>query len=263
MTPSAWPRRIDRAEKLAILHPPVAEILHFYAELASLQQDLYPKLERIVGSTANSSLNPSQLPGIEPQFRTFLSTVESHAPARLSETAQQLRGSEKISRSELLDAVWVRTDVSPSQPQEFLALAFLQPYAELLRTRAHLNLNGYTHALCPFCSRKPGVALLRQQGDGGRRSLLCSFCMPEWEFRRVVCVACGEENDRKLPVYTAAEFDYIRVDCCDTCKTYIKAVDLTKNGLAEPLVDEIAAAALDLWAKEHGYAKLQPNPVGL
>jgi FdhE protein len=85
----------------------------------------------------------------------------------------------------------------------------------------------------------------------------------EWEFRRVVCVACGEENDRKLPVYTATDFDYIRVDCCDTCKTYIKAVDLTKNGLAEPLVDEIAAAALDLWAKENGYAKLQLNPVGL
>jgi FdhE protein len=263
MTRSAWPRRIDRAEKLATLHPPVAEMLHFYIEIARFQQDLYRELDRVVGSTTKPSANPSQLPVLEPRFKAFLAAVEPHAPPRLFDIAYQLRSSEKDSRSELLDAVWVRTDVSPSQPQEFLALAFLQPYAELLRARANLNLNGYTHALCPFCSRKPGVAILRQQGDGGRRSLLCSFCMAEWEFRRVVCVACGEENDRKLPVYTAAEFDYIRVDCCDTCKTYIKAVDLTKNGLAEPLVDEIAAAALDLWAKEHGYAKLQPNPLGL
>jgi FdhE protein len=105
--------------------------------------------------------------------------------------------------------------------------------------------------------------VLRPQGDGAARWLLCSFCLAEWEFRRIVCPACGEENDRSLPVYTASEFDYIRVDCCDTCKTYIKTVDLTKNGLAEPVVDEIAAAALDLWVQQHGYAKLQPNVVGM
>jgi FdhE protein len=263
MTLSPWQRRIERAEKLATLHPPVAEMLHFYIEITHFQQDLYPELARIVGLATHLSANPAQEPALVAEFATFLSTIERHAPARLTEVAQELQSAGKESWSELLDAVWTRTAVSPSQPQEFLALAFLQPYAELLRARANLNLNGYTHALCPFCNRKPGVAILRQQGDGGRRSLLCSFCMSEWEFRRVVCVACGEENDRRLPVYTAAEFDYIRVDCCDTCKTYVKAIDLTRNGLAEPLVDEIAAAALDLWAKEHGYAKPQPNILGL
>jgi hypothetical protein len=33
--------------------------------------------------------------------------------------------------------------------------------------------------------------------------------------------------------------------------------------LAIPLVDEIAAAALDLWAVEHGYTKIELNLVGL
>jgi formate dehydrogenase maturation protein FdhE len=37
-------------------------------------------------------------------------------------------------------------------------------------------------------------------------------------------------------VYTASDFDYILVKCCDTCKTYIKSVDLTENGLAEPTI---------------------------
>jgi formate dehydrogenase maturation protein FdhE len=40
-------------------------------------------------------------------------------------------------------------------------------------------------------------------------------------------------------------------------------VDLTKNGRAEPLVDELASAPLDLWAREHGYAKLQSNLLGM
>jgi formate dehydrogenase maturation protein FdhE len=40
-------------------------------------------------------------------------------------------------------------------------------------------------------------------------------------------------------------------------------VDLTKNGLADGVVDEIAAAPLDLWAREQGYSKLEPNLVGM
>jgi FdhE protein len=148
-------------------------------------------------------------------------------------------------------------------PQEFLVLAFIQPYAEFARSRAPLQLEGYTSLLCPFCNRKPALGVLRQQGDAGRRSLQCGVCLTEWEFRRVICPGCGQEDHAKLPVYTAAELPYIRVECCDACKTYIKCIDLTKNGLANPLVDELASVPLSLWAQEHGYAKLHPNLLGM
>jgi FdhE protein len=88
---------------------------------------------------------------------------------------------------------------------------------------------------------------------------LCSRCLAEWEFRRIVCPGCGEENHAKLPIYRAEEFNHMRVECCDACKTYVKTVDLTKNGLAEPIVDEIASIPLDLWAQKQGYSKLQLN----
>jgi len=52
------------------------------------------------------------------------------------------------------------------------------------------------------------------------------------------------------------------VECCDSCKTYIKTIDLTKNGRAEPVVDELASAPLDLWARERSFAKLQSNVLG-
>jgi FdhE protein len=112
---------------------------------------------------------------------------------------------------------------------------------------------------CPFCFEKPLVAVLRPEGDGGRRTLLCGRCFTEWEFRRLLCPNCGEEDREKLPVYTAPEFPHIRVDACDTCRNYIKAVDLTRDGNAIPEVDEIAALPLDLWATEHGYQKIAPN----
>ena len=88
---------------------------------------------------------------------------------------------------------------------------------------------------------------------------MCSFCSGEWEFRRIVCAGCGEEQEGKLPVYIADEFNHVRVECCDSCRTYLKTVDLTKNGLGDPMVDEIAALPLDLWAQQQGYTKLQTN----
>ena len=57
-------------------------------------------------------------------------------------------------------------------------------------------------------------------------------------------------------VYTAETFPHIRVECCDTCQSYIKSIDLTKNGLAEPLIDELASVPTEaLGTQEHGYAE--------
>ena len=106
-------------------------------------------------------------------------------------------------------------------------------------------------------------AVLRPEGEGAKRFLMCAECFAEWEFLRVKCPACGEEDKEKLPVYTAEQFPHVRVEACDTCRSYLKAIDLTKNGLAVPEVDEIASAALDVWAKEQGYRKTCPNLFGI
>lgn len=264
MKPSPWQRRIQRAEYLANEYSFASEILRFYASVARFQENLYSQLEADSQklSSAEHLSGPPELQALIDSFRPFLSVVEKHGPARLAAIALELHGASRESWSELLDASWSTTE-SSAAPEDFLARAFLQPYAEWLRLRSGLKLDGSNHPLCPFCSRKAGLGVLRPQGDGARRSLACSFCLAEWEFRRILCPGCGEENNSKLPVYTASEFDYIRVECCDTCKTYTKSVDLSKNGLAEPVVDEMAAAPLDLWAEQHGYSKLQLNLMGM
>src|SRR5690242_11669343 len=143
----------------------------------------------------------------------------------------------------------------------FYARVMAQADAE---ARAHAaKIEPGVQPVCPFCGEKPVAAVLRPEGDGGKRFLLCSLCFTEWEFRRLLCPNCGEEDKDKLPVYTADEFPHIRVEACDTCRVYLKAVDLTKNGLAVPEVDELASVALDLWAAEHGYSKLQTNLFGM
>jgi FdhE protein len=92
--------------------------------------------------------------------------------------------------------------------------------------------------------------------------MVCSFCGYEWEFRRILCPTCGEEEEKKLPVYVAEQFPHVRVEPCDTCKFFIRTIDLTKDGHAVPVVDDLAAIPLTLWAHELGYSRLEPNLLG-
>ena len=264
MTVSPWQRRIQRAQELADRHPFAAEILGFYIHVARFQDDLHHRLSTVFprpSASINHPLSPAELSELSSGFNSFLSLAQAHGPKPLAELSRALGARGQNFWSDLLNDSW--TTHAPSHAAGFLAQALLQPYAELLRSRTSLRPNQSTYALCPFCNRKPGLGVLRQMGDGAARSMVCSFCLAEWEFRRIVCPACGEENEKKLLVFTANDFDYIRVECCDTCKTYIKSVDLTKDGHADPLVDELASAPLDLWAHEHGYAKLQKNILGM
>ena len=87
--------------------------------------------------------------------------------------------------------------------------------------------------------------------------------MTEWEYRRIVCPSCGEEDEKQICVYVAKELEYIRVEACETCKTYIETIDLTKDGHAIPIVDELVCLPLSLWAGDQGYRKLQKNLFGL
>ena len=137
----------------------------------------------------------------------------------------------------------------------------LQPYAEYLASRGDVESKP-ENPICPFCSSWPVAGVLHSEGEGAKRWLLCCLLNRMALSARVV-LELREENKDKLPIYKAAEFDAVRVDACDTCHIYLKSVDLTRDGHAVPIVDEIAAIALDLWAEEHGYGKLETNLLGM
>jgi len=256
-----WQKSIRRAEDCAVQNPSSAELLGFYLHLARFQEGAYSRLFDSSPDSFSGPLKPDQL--LRDSSAFFL-MVEKHGPAKLADVALRLRSTEIESGwPDLLSAIWSTAEYAPSEPQDFLAWALLQPRAVAIRSRMAATGNSSSKRRCPFCGRRPGAGILRQQGDGAARSLLCSFCLGEWEFRRIYCANCGEEVNHRLPVYKTSQFPHIRVECCDTCKRYIKAVDLTKNGLADPVADEIASASLDLWAQEHAYVKLAPNLLGL
>jgi formate dehydrogenase accessory protein FdhE len=118
-------------------------------------------------------------------------------------------------------------------------------------------------AVCPLCRHNPQTAALRPEADGSRRSLICSRCAHEWPFARIECPNCHERTFDNLPVYIAPGYAHLRVECCNTCQRYLIAADLVKDPEAVPLVDDLAAIALHLWAEEHGYTRIEPGWFGI
>ncbi len=262
--------RIRRAEWLSSQHSFAAEFLDFYKHIAAFQKTLRANIAASSGVKSGSApaagmRDPLDLTVLLPHFRGFLSTIEQHAPAALAKSAHQMSLLSSDSWIASLEAYWQHAGKYDQQTgafAQFLARAFLQPYAEFRATQTPRAPVVMTTKTCPLCGARPLSGVLRPEGDGGKRFLLCSFCSQEWEFRRILCPTCGEEAEGKLPVYVAEQLPHIRVEACDTCQFYIRTVDLTKDGHAIPLVDDLAAIPLTLWAHEHGYSRLQPNLLG-
>ena len=262
--------RIRRAERLSSPHSPATEFLEFYKHIASFQKLLRANIAaayQVKPSTFSSGDFRGELDFtvLLPHFRGYLSVIENHAPPALAESASQFASLPSESWIASLEAYWRHAGIYDQQVgafAQFLPRAFLQPYAEFRAAQVPRALQVTTPRLCPLCGSRPLLGVLHPEGDGGKRFLLCSFCLQEWEFRRILCPTCGEEAEDKLPVYIAEDTPYIRVEACDTCKFYLRTIDLTKDGNAIPLVDDLAAIPHTLWANEQGYSRLQPNLLG-
>jgi formate dehydrogenase accessory protein FdhE len=262
--------RIRRGEYLASQHPFAAEVLRFYSRIAEFQKNLYTEFKKDFGAQLSGRMPGSlriDLPFVEPErlvshFTSLLRLIEQAGPPALGAAARAVAGLDTASKLSMLESYW---DVGGTNDQLigafalFIPRAFDQPVAELIAAFTPVGPVISTQHTCPLCGGQPFLGVLRLEGDGGKRRMMCSFCLQEWDFRRIYCPACGEEDEKKLPVYVAEQFPHIRVEACETCKLYLRTIDLTKDGNAVAVVDDLAAIPLSLWAHENGYTRIQPN----
>jgi formate dehydrogenase accessory protein FdhE len=270
--------RVGRAQYLAAQHPFAAEVLDFYQRLAGEQKMIYAEARKgLGGRKARHSSDPLRAdldyPFLVERFPRFLSFLESASPGPIAEAARQISSEGASAWTDSLTHFWrvggrrrklaQETErESAEMVKEFILRAFLQPHVEFLAEGYPAPSTGERPRHCPRCESVPLVGVLRPEGDGASRRLICSLCLGEWEFRRILCPACGEDSEKNLPVYVAEQFPHIRIEACDACKSYLRTIDLTKNGRAIPIVDDLAAIPLSLWAEEHGYSRFQPNLLG-
>jgi FdhE protein len=161
----------------------------------------------------------------------------------------------------LLSAYWGHSLATTDEHTEFFLSVLMQPFAEYVASRAERGIETAMDA-CPVCASAPQLGVMRPEGEGAKRWLMCSLCAAEWQYRRVVCPRCGQEDKEKLPVFKSEKFPHIQIAACEVCNIYLKCIDLSIDGHAVPQVDDLASLPMSLWAQRQGYAPIHPNILG-
>jgi formate dehydrogenase accessory protein FdhE len=262
---AAFARRLVRAGRLAIERRPCAEVLTFYADLAARQRDLLPNAVLLLrtGVDRGTFATALDIGAVAVLVPPFVDGLRASAPTRVGETLAPLACLTPSDWQPVCADLWRNagsSDAARSAPEVFVAEAVLQPFAEFWAAdTTGPSTAGADATRCRRCGGRAVVGTLREVGHGAGRGLQCGLCASQWTIPRVVCPACGETRVDALPVFRDGDLPAVRLDACDTCRVYIKTVDLTIDGRLDPIVDDLATPALDLWAEGEGYHRLRPN----
>jgi FdhE protein len=90
--------------------------------------------------------------------------------------------------------------------------------------------------------------------ESGQRFLWCFLCDLQWVFPRVACPFCGCTDPAQLGSLRPEGVEHHRVDVCDSCWGYLRAVDeRARPAPADLLREEVATTYLCAIAEQRGY----------
>lgn len=278
-----WSERRERARELAASWPFAAEVLGFYAAILDAQESVFeraledrPTPKRLAAYVAEKALG-----GI-------IEVSVSSGPPAMTESV--LSSFHETDLEPMIES-WLRGD-SLAPVERYLSRAATGPVLEALGAEAVENRGASDDLHCPVCGGLPQLSTFAASPEDlvtARRHLVCSRCATTWPFSRLTCASCGETETKALVVYgevgttqaeiseniikartdpearknvEPAQFPHLRIDGCRTCSHFLLNIDLERNGRAVPIVDEIAAIPLSLYAAERGLSKIVPNLMG-
>lgn len=294
----AWTRRKARADGLAQRRPYAAEMLTFFSALCEVQRRIYeaalndrPAPDDVARYAADHAL-PSIIQITVERGPASLSSavLANFHEMELTGTLTRWLNDEELTP---IERYLARASLGPVMEALAQRRAEAPCHAEALEASAEGNKRADNR--CPQCNGLPQLAYHATSTEDLRtahRYLQCSRCATTWPYPRLMCASCGETETAKLLVYAERgtaqgelsatvvkprgpevgatipldekpEFPHVRIDGCQTCKRYLLTIDMERDGHAVPLVDEISAIPLDLYARERGLTKIVPNLMGM
>jgi formate dehydrogenase accessory protein FdhE len=259
---AAFEERAARAEALARVTPVAREPLRFATGLLRAQARVAAGLESAHRDPPLSGRLTRDVERMLGELRAVCKFASAHAPAPLADEARSRSTESDDSARTRLMLFW---SGDRSASEDYLSRAMLRPYVEVLREMNVAPDRARAQGRCPFCGGAPVIACRRSgsEADGALRSLVCAVCGLEWTFQRILCPACMESTPEKLPAFTSESHPAVRVEACETCRRYVKSLDLSQDGQASPEVDDLASLALDLWAIDQGFTRIEPGLAGV
>ncbi len=279
-----WTDRRRRAEALRERYPFAREVLTLYGALLGPQEQAFaaaradpPEPSRVACYIADHV------------FPAVVDATLADGPATLAEFVRGRAAGDSV---EIVRAWLVGEDQPPVD--RYLARAATAPVLEALGHAAGAACSGpRDQRHCPTCGGPPQVSYFALSAEDlvtARRYLVCARCATSWSYPRLTCAGCGETAGSRLSVFAeegtaeaevsghivrgldtqrrqASEgdlrFPHIRIEACETCARYLLSIDMARDPTAVPVVDEMAAIPLDLYAADRGLAKVVPNLMGV
>lgn len=250
--------RSARAEALAADAPAARETLLFAATLFRAQAALAKGIESIV----LTGRFEDDVDRLLPLTESLLRIVADRGPDLLIEQSLARLDDDSSTARTRLSLYWTG-DVSARE--DYLSRAILRPYVEVLRAQGATPDRLHRPRHCPFCGGAAMVSTRRTPPDSeaGIRLLHCALCALEWNINRICCPACGEDDPYKLPVYRSDPHPAVRIEACETCRRYVKSIDLTLDARPIAEVDDLLSLSMDLWAMEEGLTRIEPGLAGV
>ncbi|HEV2032849.1 MAG TPA: formate dehydrogenase accessory protein FdhE [Candidatus Dormibacteraeota bacterium] len=280
-----WTGRRSRIAELRRRHAFAREVLDFYGALLAVQQEAFDEARSASPPVAGLIAYVAEM--VVP---AVLNVSVAAGPAKLRDAV--LRRLETVDPRDFV-AAWIRGE-EQVMVDRYLARASLGPVLEALGPEAAASCVGVRDQRhCPSCGGPPQLSFFALAGEdlaAGGRFLACARCHGSWGYARMTCPCCGEDSSSRLPIFSEegtssgergsvvrglqgrlpgdspaehkAVFPHIRIEACDSCRHYLLNVDLASDPAAVPVVDELAALPLNLYARERGFSKITPNLMG-
>lgn len=261
-----------------------AELLDFYGALLGVQEQAYE--EAISAGPAASHLVAYVAERVVP---AVVEVTVAAGPQKLREGVADRFESTDPRR---LVAAWIGGE-EQGVIDRYVARAATGPVLEALGAEVASYCMGPRDARhCPMCGGPPQLsyfAVASEDLAAGGRFLSCARCHAAWGYARMTCPGCGEDSSSRLPIYNEegnasgergsvvrglegrlgdhrkdnkAVFPHVRIEACESCRHYLLNIDLLTDHAAIPMVDELAALPLDLYARDKGFSKITTNLMG-
>ena len=136
---------------------------------------------------------------------------------------------------------------------KFLIHMALKPSLNILKKviTEKIIINTWNYGYCPLCGSSPDIAYL---DTNGKRYLHCELCSYEWNYPRLKCPFCENDNPKELGYFVSEEEDGFRIDFCKKCNSYIKTVDMRIiETLGSLELENLTTLHLDMLAYEQGF----------
>jgi FdhE protein len=156
--------------------------------------------------------------------------LQDNLPDPIKTAAERLRDFLKASEENRKSAiVWVQSGDLQDAPIAVGGLLRVLGWSAITRTLSTVlsryaewrNEDNWMRGYCPVCGALPPLAQI-VPGGTQRRVLACGCCHTTWQYKRIACPFCENEDPEQLSIFTIEQEPLFRLDTCQECNGYLK-----------------------------------------